>query len=171
MSIGLTYDEYENLRCCLMCGVLNNYLENLECMFPMYKKVAAAHLRSRGYDCNTTMLDLLVEDGVVKPVKSDYWTQANVDRAAELFEQCEIYTPSAAMCQTFGCRYIDFLRPLLADISSILPTWADFSNNRPLSAESSHKCNCSSHNSHCSQMSADISHSSQMSADNSENLA
>ena len=138
MSIGLTYDEYEDLRCYLMCGVLNNYLENLECMFPMYKEVVAAHLRSRGYDCNTAMLDLLVEDGVVKPAKSDYWTQADVDRAAEHFEQCEIYTPSAAMCQTFGCRYIDFLRPLLADILSILPKWADFSDNRPLSSECCH---------------------------------
>ncbi|MEX2389882.1 MAG: hypothetical protein WD534_18545, partial [Phycisphaeraceae bacterium] len=40
------------------------------------------------------------------------WSQADVDAAAEHFEDCDMFTPYAAMCQTLGCRYVDFLRPL-----------------------------------------------------------
>ena len=35
-----------------------------------------------------------------------------MDAAARHFEDCDLLTPYAAMCQTLGCRYVDFLRPL-----------------------------------------------------------
>ena len=158
MGIGLTFDEYVDLRCYSLGGVLNNFLENLNCMFPMFKTVVPSHLRSRGYDCNTAMLDMLVENGVVKLAKPDEWTQADVDKAAEHFEQCEIYTPSAAICHTYGCRYVDFLRPLLADISHVLPSWTDFLDNRPLSSESSNNQAFSAENSHCLPFSGKCCH-------------
>ena len=73
---------------------------------------AAEHLRLRGYDCKPQMLELLVENGVVRPSSPDAWTRADVDAAADYFEAAEIVTPYAAMCQTLGCRYADFLQAL-----------------------------------------------------------
>jgi hypothetical protein len=58
------------------------------------------------------MLDMLVENGVVKPSQPEVWTQSDVDAAADHFEEAAIFTPYAAMCETLGCRYADFLRPL-----------------------------------------------------------
>ena len=83
-----------------------------EQMFPMNLVAASNHLRSRGYDCRPEMLELLVSNGVVTPTGQDAWSQADVDTAAEHFEDCDLLTPYAAMCQTLGCRYADFQRPL-----------------------------------------------------------
>lgn len=99
MPIGLTFDEYVELR-------------QTEETFPLSTTEACQHLRRRGYDCKPAMLDLLVEDGVVKLAQPDVWTRENVDAAAEVLERCEVFTPHAALCQTFLCRYADFLRPL-----------------------------------------------------------
>ena len=46
------------------------------------------------------------------PAEPDVWSQADVDAAAEHFEDCQIFTPYAAMCEALGCRYADFMRPL-----------------------------------------------------------
>ncbi|MEX0886837.1 MAG: hypothetical protein WD009_10405, partial [Phycisphaeraceae bacterium] len=83
-----------------------------ERMFPMTLAGAASHLRSRGYDCRPEMLDVLIRNEVVRPGSPDAWSRADVDAAAEHFEDCDMLTPYAAMCQTLGCRYVDFLRPL-----------------------------------------------------------
>ena len=116
MGIGLTFDEYVDLRRQPMGGPDLGFHETGEMasekMFPMNATAASSHLRSRGYDCKPAMLDLLVENGVVKLAKPDTWTQADVDKAAGHFEQCEIFTPYAAMCYTLGCRFVDFQRPL-----------------------------------------------------------
>ncbi len=114
--IGLTFDEFVELKLKPAAGADQAFheaadLERRE-MFPMPLVAAANHLRSRGYDCRPAMLELLVKDGVVKPAGPDAWSQADVDAAAEHFEECGILTPYAAMCQTLGCRYADFLRPL-----------------------------------------------------------
>lgn len=58
------------------------------------------------------MLEVLIHNKVVTPSSPDAWSQADVDAAAAHFEECDILTPYAAMCQTLGCRYADFLRPL-----------------------------------------------------------
>src|SRR5690606_34330113 len=81
-------------------------------MFPMTLTAASSHLRSRGYDCRPEMLEVLIRNDVVKPASPDAWSQVDVDAAAEHFEDCDMLTPYAAMCQTLGCRYVDFLRPL-----------------------------------------------------------
>lgn len=81
-------------------------------MFPMSLTAASAHLRSRGYDSRPAMLEVLIKNGVVSPTEPDAWSQADVDAAAEHFEDCQIFTPYAAMCVALGCRYADFLRPL-----------------------------------------------------------
>ncbi|MBI1373923.1 MAG: hypothetical protein GC159_14465 [Phycisphaera sp.] len=83
-----------------------------ERMFPMNTVAASNHLRSRGYDCRPEMLDVLVKNGVVNLSQPDAWTQVDVDVAADHFEDCAMFTPYAAMCETLGCRYADFLRPL-----------------------------------------------------------
>ncbi len=87
MGIGLTFEEYVDLRLRPLAGadpVFSDAAEReRERMFPMNATGASGHLRSRGYDCRPQMLDLLVEDGVVKPAKPDAWTQADVDAAAE----------------------------------------------------------------------------------------
>lgn len=116
MRIGLTLDEYIDLRLIPPSGADPAFRAAAEAererMFPMTTVAASTHLRSRGYDCRPTMLDMLVKNGVVKPAQPETWTQEDVDAAAEHFEQCQIFTPYAAMCQTLGCRYADFERAL-----------------------------------------------------------
>ena len=58
------------------------------------------------------MLDLLIDNGVVKLFEPGSWTATDVDVAAEHFEECSLFVPYAAMCQTLGCSYADFERPL-----------------------------------------------------------
>lgn len=116
VRIGLTVDEFVDLKIKPRASADRAFHEAAEIereqMFPMTLAAAATHLRSRGYDCRPAMLELLVKDGVVMPAEPDAWAQADVDAAAEHFEDCGILTPYAAMCQTLGCRYADFLRPL-----------------------------------------------------------
>jgi len=83
-----------------------------ESLFPMTINQAANHLRSRGYECKPQTLELLVQNGVVRPSSPDAWTPMDAASAADYFEDAEIVTPYAAMCQTLGCRYADFLRAL-----------------------------------------------------------
>lgn len=116
MRIGLTFDEYVEL--CLKPPAEASRafhaaaaLER-ERMFPMSAAAASSHLRSRGYDCRPAMLDMLVENGVVRPSRRDAWGLADVDAAADHLEDCQIFTPYAAMCRALGCRYAGFLRPL-----------------------------------------------------------
>jgi hypothetical protein len=116
MRVGLTFDEFVDLRLKPMAGADQAFFEAADEerneMFPMATTVAAMHLRQRGYECKAPMLDLLVEDGVVKLSKPDNWTQKDVDAAAEHLEDCQLFVPYAAMCQAMGCPYADFLRPL-----------------------------------------------------------
>jgi hypothetical protein len=114
-GIGLTRDEFADLRTEPASGAdqadRSAAIERQR-LFPMNLAAASSHLRGRGYDCRPAMLELLIENGVVAPAAPGAWTRADVDAAAEHFEQWEIFTPYAAMCQTLGCRYADFLRPL-----------------------------------------------------------
>jgi len=116
MQIGLSFDEYVDLRLRPGAGADRAFHQAAQRershMFPMTTTAASSHLRSRGYDCRPQMLEVLVRDGVVKPAAPDAWAQTDVDAAAEHFEDCDMFTPYAAMCQTLGCRYADFLRPL-----------------------------------------------------------
>jgi len=116
MRIGLTFDEYADLRLRSPADadpVMHAAAEaERERMFPMTREAASSHLRTRGYDCRPPMLDVLVRNGVVTPADPDAWSQADVDAAAEHFEDCGIFTPYAAMCQALGCRYADFERAL-----------------------------------------------------------
>lgn len=116
MQIGLTLDEYVDLKVRPRKGADAAFQEAAEAererMFPMTLAAASSHLRSRGYDCRPEMLDVLVRNEVVTPAGENAWSQADVDAAAGHFEDCDMFTPYAAMCQTLGCRYIDFLRPL-----------------------------------------------------------
>lgn len=109
--IGLTFDQFVELRLPLAASTAWVRMERIQ-MFPMDPAAVACHLRLRGYDCRPEMLELLVNDSVVKPTGADAWSQADVDAAANHFEQCQIFTPYAAACQALGCRYADFLRPL-----------------------------------------------------------
>ncbi len=116
MRIGLTLEEYMVLRLTPAAdadAAIHAAVEmEREQLFPMNLASASNHLRSRGYDCKPAMLELLVQNGVVKPADRDAWGQADVDAAAAHFEESQIFVPYAAMCQTLGCRYADFLRPL-----------------------------------------------------------
>jgi hypothetical protein len=117
MKTGLTFDEYVDLTVKTHKGASDVFLEAAEDsavveMFPMTLAGVSSHLRSRGYDCRPEMLEMLVENGVVTPPQADQWTLADVDAAADHFEDCDMFTPYAAMCQTLGCRYADFIRPL-----------------------------------------------------------
>jgi hypothetical protein len=127
---GLTFDEYVDLKVRPRAGADRAFHEaadmEREAMFPMNLAGASSHLRSRGYDCRPEMLDVLIRNQVVTPAGPDVWSRADVDAAAEHFEQCEILTPYAAMCVALGCRYADFLPPLLYRIAhghhSCVPT-------------------------------------------------
>jgi hypothetical protein len=128
MRIGLTFDEYVELK----WGATTEGLGYLKQepgkppvfepfeddepaesqLFPMATVQAANHLRTRGYDCRPEMLDILIENGIVKLSQPDVWTLAEVDAAADYFEEAGLRTPYADMCATLGCSYADFLRPL-----------------------------------------------------------
>ncbi len=116
VRIGLTLDEYVDLKIKPAAGADRTFHEAAEMerrdMFPMALTAASNHLRSRGYDCRPAMLELLIENGVVSPAAPDAWTRTDLDAAAGHFEECQVFVPYAAMCQTLGCRYADFLRPL-----------------------------------------------------------
>lgn len=116
MRIGLTFDQYVDLKIKPPAGADETFVaaagQEVERMFPMNLASASNHLRSRGYDCRPAMLEVLIANHVVAPAGPDAWSRADVDAAAEHFEQCELFTPYAAMCQTLGCAYADFLRPL-----------------------------------------------------------
>ena len=116
MGTGLTFEEFVDLRLKPWAGADRVFHEaaeqEREQMFPMHTTLASQHLRRRGYDCKPAMLELLVERGVVTLSEPDSWTQKDVDATAEYFEDCEVFVPYAAMCQTLGCRYADFLRAL-----------------------------------------------------------
>lgn len=115
--IGLSFEEYAELKVRPRVGADAAFQHaaqmTLAEMFPMTLMAASGHLRSRGYDCRPAMLEVLVRDGVVKPAEPNAWARTDVDAAAEHFEQCDLLHPYATMCQTLGCRYADFLRPLL----------------------------------------------------------
>lgn len=114
--IGMSLDEYVALRLMPLAGADRAFIEaaedERERMFPMPKVTVSHHLRSRGYDCRPIMLDALVEQGVVSPSEPDAWTEADVDAAAEHFEDCCIFVPYGMMCYALGCSYADFHRAL-----------------------------------------------------------
>ncbi len=116
MRIGMTFDEYADLRLRPPADADPAFKAAVEMereeLFPMSRASASSHLRTRGYDCRPPMLDVLVRNGVVTPAAPDAWSQEDVDAAAEHFEDCGIFTPYAAMCQALGCRYADFERAL-----------------------------------------------------------
>ena len=121
---GLTCEEFVNLKLRPPASADPAFHSAAETMaaelFPMTLLQASAHLRGRGYDSRPEMLELLVRNKVVNPTRPDAWSQLDVDAAADHFEDGSIYTPYAAMCQTLGCGYADFLRPLreAAEIAS-----------------------------------------------------
>lgn len=116
MRIGLSFDEFAELRLAPLAGADPAFVQaaqlEREALFPMTAAQAVNHLRSRGYDCKPQMLELLVENGVVRPAQPGAWQQGDVEIVADYFEDAEIYTPYAAACQAFGFRYADFLRAL-----------------------------------------------------------
>lgn len=115
MRIGLTLTEYFSLVL-TPAGPEEAFRQAAEMerksLFPMTTAAAAAHLRSRGYDALRQSLELLVENGVVRLTQPDVWLESDVEAAANHFEQAQILVPFAAACQTLGCSYADFLRPL-----------------------------------------------------------
>jgi len=97
MRIGLTFDEYVELWLKPPAGANRLFHqaaeEEAERMFPMTTVQATSHLRSRGDACCALMLDLLVENQVVKLAQPDVWTQADVDAAADHFEEAGVLVP------------------------------------------------------------------------------
>lgn len=75
MGIGLTFDEYAELRLACRNGAEPAFRQaakiEREKLFPLSTAAASSHLRSRGYDYRAEMLDLLVKNGVVKLGESD----------------------------------------------------------------------------------------------------
>jgi hypothetical protein len=116
MGTGLTFEEYIDLKLRPHSRADRAFHEVVDeapgKMFPMALVSAANHLRSRGYDCRPESLELLVRNGAVTPAAPDAWSRADVDAAAEHFEDCNLLTPYAMMCVALGCRYSAFLRSL-----------------------------------------------------------
>lgn len=112
MRIGLTFDEYIDLKLRPHSRADRAFHQAVdeapEKMFPMATVTAANHLRSRGYDVRPPMLDVLVKNGVVTLAQPDVWSPADVDVAADYFEEAQMLVPYAAMCNTLGCCYADF---------------------------------------------------------------
>ncbi|MDW8265307.1 MAG: hypothetical protein RMJ52_08235 [Gemmataceae bacterium] len=97
MRIGLTFDEYVDLKWWAGLegvGFLKKepgkppVFEPLEDnapaefqLFPMSTGQASGHLRSRGYDSRPEMLEVLVNNGIVKLSQPDVWTLAEVNAA------------------------------------------------------------------------------------------
>jgi len=116
MGIGLNFDEFVELK--LMPNKNADRAKHQAAKkirdeeFPMTLRDAASHLRTRGYDCRPATLEMILHNKTVSVADGGNWTRADVDAAAEHFEECELYVPYTEMCRVFGCRYADFLRPL-----------------------------------------------------------
>lgn len=115
MHIGLTFDEYVDVKLRPPAGadpaIKRGFEAEVEEKFPMATVTASHHLRSR----------VRQPSGHAGTAggkrRGQSWRnrtrgREDVDAAAEHFEEHEMFVPYAAMCQTLGCRYIDFLRPL-----------------------------------------------------------
>lgn len=79
MGIGLTYDEYVDVKLRPPSGADRAIQRGFEAAlvekFPMATVSASHHLRARGYDCRPAMLEVLVKNGIVKLAQPDSWTQ------------------------------------------------------------------------------------------------
>lgn len=71
MRIGLTFDEYADLRLRPPADANPAFKAAAELereqLFPMSRASASSHLRTRGYDCRPPTLDVLVRNDVVSP--------------------------------------------------------------------------------------------------------
>lgn len=116
MPIGMTFDEFFELKLKPNADADPAFHEAAEqeqdALFPMPTTAVAHHLRRRGYDVRPQMLELLLECGTLRTKVLDSWTREEVDDAAAHFEDCQIFVPYAAMCETLGCTYADFHRAL-----------------------------------------------------------
>ncbi len=116
MGSGLTFDECRELKLKPHSRADRAFHQAVEQsweeMFPMQTVAASHRLRSLGYDCRPEMLELLVKDGTVRLAEPDTWNRAEMEEAAAYLEQCQLFVPYVAMCDTLGCRYADFLRSL-----------------------------------------------------------
>ena len=75
MRIGLTIEEYIELRLGPPSGADPAFQAESEKLFPMNRASASNHLRSRGYDCRPPMLELLIQNSVVNPADSGAWVR------------------------------------------------------------------------------------------------
>ena len=100
MSIGLTFDEFVNVKLRPTNEDVPKHRSadaRATKMFPMTTVEAANHLRSRGYDSPVDSLEELVEDEVVSLDADGKWTREAVDEAADFYERCELFVPYATM--------------------------------------------------------------------------
>jgi hypothetical protein len=116
MNTGLSFDEYFELKLMPLKRADDAFREaardTRDEMFPMETGNAAGHLGGRGYACRRGTLDAIVAQGIVVPKEPGLWTRAEIDAAAEYFEECELFVPYAEMCRVLGCTYGDFFRAL-----------------------------------------------------------
>jgi hypothetical protein len=102
MGTEMDFQEFCELKLAPRAGADQAFFEAVEqereAKFPMPPFAVVNHLRSRGYDCRAESLELLVDNGVVRPASLAGWSQAEVDSAAAYFEDCGILTPYAQIC-------------------------------------------------------------------------
>lgn len=116
MPTRLTSDEYVELRLMPRAGADPAFREAAELerdeMLSMSTGVASNHLCSRGYDSRQESLELLIENGAVRLEAADSLIVADVETAADYFDEAGLLAPFAAMCDVLGSAYADFLRSL-----------------------------------------------------------
>jgi hypothetical protein len=88
MAITLSREAYLEFRC---FGVTDRY--------PKDVRAAVTELRRRGYDASLALLQYMVEEGLAEP-DGDYWSESDIDGAAQELEERRAYTAGARKVDT-----------------------------------------------------------------------
>ena len=101
MAITLNREAYTEFRC---FGIPDEYPKNI--------RGAVTELRRRGYDVSESLLQYLVEEGLVRPFEGDRWDEAAIDAAAQELDELGSYTSETLVFQYLGVDATDYFRAL-----------------------------------------------------------
>lgn len=101
MAITLNRVAYTEFGC---FGIPDEYPKNI--------RGAVTELRRRGYDASESLLQYLVEEGLVRPFENDRWDEAAIDSAAQELDELGSYTSETLVFQYLGVDATEYFRAL-----------------------------------------------------------
>jgi hypothetical protein len=103
MAITLSREAYLEFR---GFGMADEYPKDL--------RAAVSELRRRGYDASVALLQYMVEEGLAEP-EGDYWSEGDIDAAAEELEERAAYDGEARFFLHLVVDAAEYFRALQAD--------------------------------------------------------